>query len=37
MWMNKSLKYGILIVPYWPMKAWWVTRKVIFIDNFINK
>ncbi len=31
MWMNKSLKYGILIVPYWPMKAWWVTRKV---NNF---
>ena len=35
MWMNKSLKYGILIVPYWPMKAWWVTRKVIINLNII--
>lgn len=34
MWMNKSLKYGILIIPYWPMKAWWATRKVMIFNNF---
>ncbi len=33
MWMNKSLKYGVLIIPYWPMKAWWATRKVRVIFN----
>ena len=34
MWMNKSLKYGVLIIPYWPMKAWWATRKVRIPINF---
>lgn len=28
MWMNRSLKYGILIIPYGPMKVYWATRKV---------
>ena len=28
MWMNKSLKYGVFVLPYWPMKLWWATRKV---------
>ena len=27
--MNKSLKYGVFVLPYWPMKFWWGTRKVI--------
>jgi hypothetical protein len=28
MWMNKSMKYGIFIIPYWPLKLWWGFRKV---------
>ena len=28
MWMNKSLKYGVFIIPYWPLKAYWSLRKV---------
>ena len=28
MWMNRSLKYGILIIPYGPMKLYWAARKV---------
>lgn len=28
MWMNRSLKYGVFIIPYWPMKMYWAGRKV---------
>jgi len=35
MWMNKSLKYGVLIIPYWPLKAWWATRKVRTAINLV--
>lgn len=32
MWLNRSLKYGFIIFPYWPMKFWWASRKVIYIN-----
>lgn len=28
MWMNRSLKYGVFIIPYGPLKLYWATRKV---------
>ena len=31
--MNQSLKYGVFILPYWPIKAFWATRKVLFTVN----
>lgn len=37
MWLNRSLKYGCFVIPYWPMKLYWMTKKgakMAFMKDF---